>query len=101
MNRWTDANFLLMRVLAGDIGGTKTALAIVEIAGRRLSVRRLRRFPSRQHGSLEEILALFLEGHGPPPRAAGFGVAGPVEAGRARVTKLPWVLDERKLGVAT
>ena len=89
-----------MRVLAGDIGGTKTALAIVEVTGRRLSVKRLRRFPSRQHGSLEEILALFLEGQGPPPRAAGFGVAGPVEAGRARITKLPWILDERRLGSA-
>jgi glucokinase len=90
-----------MRVLAGDIGGTKTALAIVEIVGRRLSLRRFRRFPSRQHGTLEEILSLFLEGQGPPPRAAGFGVAGPVEAGRARVTKLPWILDARRLGAAT
>jgi hypothetical protein len=90
-----------MRVLAGDIGGTKTALAIVEITGRRLALRRLRRFPSRDHGSLEEILALFLKGLGSPPRAAGFGVAGPVEAGRARVTKLPWVLDERRLSAAT
>jgi glucokinase len=90
-----------MRVLAGDIGGTKTALAIVEIADRRLSLRRLRRFPSREFGTLEEILSLFLKGQGPPPRAAGFGVAGPVEAGRARVTKLPWTLDERRLGAAT
>lgn len=90
-----------MRVLAGDIGGTKTALAIVEIAGRRLSLRRFRRFPSRQFGTFEEILAVFLRGQGPPPRAAGFGVAGPVEAGRARVTKLPWVLDERRLSAAT
>src|SRR5258708_1796199 len=90
-----------MRVVAGDIGGTKTALAIVEVAGRRLSLRRFRRFPSRQYGSLEEILGLFLKGQGPLPRAAGFGVAGPVEAGRARVTKLPWILDERQLGAAT
>ena len=90
-----------MRVLAGDIGGTKTALAIVEITGRRVALRGLRRFPSRQHGSLEEILALFLHGQGPPPRAAGFGVAGPVGAGRARVTKLPWVLEERRLSRAT
>jgi len=90
-----------MRVLAGDIGGTKTALAIVEIAGWRLSLRRFRKFPSREYGTFEEILALFLKGQGPPPRAAAFGVAGPVEAGRARVTKLPWILDEPRLSAAT
>jgi len=90
-----------MRVLAGDIGGTKTALAIVEIVGRRLSIRRFRRFPSRQYGSLEEILSVFLRGERRPPRAAGFGVAGPVRAGRARVTKLPWTLVERRLAAST
>jgi glucokinase len=90
-----------MRVLAGDIGGTKTALAIVEIVGPRASVRRMSRYPSRQYGSLEEILSLFLRGHGRPPAAAGLGVAGPVRAGKARVTKLPWLIDERRLGAAT
>jgi len=86
-----------MRVLAGDVGGTKTALAIIEIASGRLSVRRFRRYPSARFGSLEEILSTFLAGAGTPPGAAGFGVAGPVRDGRARVTKLPWIVDERNL----
>ncbi|HSP93103.1 MAG TPA: glucokinase, partial [Thermoanaerobaculia bacterium] len=67
-----------MRVLAGDIGGTKTAMAVVEISGRRLKIRRSRRYPSGKFASLEEIVVAFLRGHGRPPRAAGFGVAGPV-----------------------
>ncbi len=86
-----------MRVLAGDIGGTKTAMAIVEISGRRLAIQRFRKFPSGRFASLEEIVKVFLQGRGRVPRAAGFGVAGPVRAGRARVTKLPWVVDERRL----
>jgi glucokinase len=90
-----------MRVLAGDIGGTKTAMAIVDVSGRRLSIQRFRKYPSGRFGSLEEIIALFLQGRGRVPRAAGFGVAGPVCAGRARVTKLPWVVDERRLRAAT
>ncbi len=90
-----------MRVLAGDIGGTKTALAIFEVSGRHLAVRRFRKYPSGEFGSLEEILSRFLPGQEMPPRAAGFGVAGPVRAGRAQVTKLPWILDEGRLQGAT
>jgi glucokinase len=90
-----------MRVLAGDIGGTKTALAIVQIAGHRLFIRRFRKYPSREFGALEEILSLFLEGQGRPPRAAAFGVAGPVREGRAHLTKLPWIVEEHRLAAAT
>ncbi|MEO8431858.1 MAG: glucokinase [Acidobacteriota bacterium] len=90
-----------MRVLAGDIGGTKTALAIVEIDEARVSLERSHRYPSREHASLEEILADFLAGERRLPRVAAFGVAGPVVGGRSRVTKLPWTLDERALSRAT
>src|SRR5262245_1386142 len=91
-----------MKVLAGDIGGTKTAVAIVEISGRRrLSVRDFRVYPSAGFGSVEEILDGFLKKAGRAPAAAGFGVAGPVIAGIARPTKLPWVVDERAVGRAT
>jgi glucokinase len=84
-------------VLAGDIGGTKTAVAIVEVSDAGLAVRRFQKYESACFASLEEILSSFLEGIERLPRAAGFGVAGPVEAGRARVTKLPWVVEERRL----
>jgi len=90
-----------MRVLAGDIGGTKTAIAIVEISGRKASIERLRVYPSAGHGSLEEILGEYLETVRRAPAAAGFGVAGPVIRGRARITKLPWVVEERAVSRAT
>ena len=90
-----------MRVLAGDIGGTKTAIAVVRISSRSISVGRFRRYPSARFGSLEEILADFLAAESRPPRVAAFGVAGPVRQGKARVTKLPWTIDERRLSRST
>jgi len=84
-------------VLAGDIGGTKTAVAIARIGPRSLRVLRDRTYPSADHASLEEILADFLAGEAKPPGVAGFGVAGPVRDGRARITKLPWTVDAPRI----
>ncbi len=90
-----------MRVLAGDIGGTKTAVAIVEINSRCLKVLHSNKYASGRYAALEEILEDFLKGKKPLPRAAAFGVAGPVRRGSVKLTKLPWVLNERKLARAT
>ncbi len=86
-----------MRVLAGDIGGTKTAVAIIEIGVRRCTVLRQQVYPSAEHASLEEIVSDFLRAERTPIPSAGFGVAGPVRDGTARITKLPWRLDECRL----
>jgi glucokinase len=85
-----------MRVLAGDIGGTKTAVGIAEVRPRSLSLLATRTYPSAEFGGLEQILEDFLSGDR-PPGAAAFGVAGPVQRGRAKVTKLPWTIDETLL----
>ena len=86
-----------MRVLAGDVGGTKTAIAIAEIGPGDLSLLRARTYPSAAFPGLEEIAEDFLSDGGGRPVTAAFGVAGPVRGGRAKVTKLPWSLDERRL----
>jgi glucokinase len=90
-----------VRVLAGDIGGTKTAVAIARVTSRRLTVERTRTYPSGDFSSLEDILGDFLKGERRKPAVAAFGVAGPVVAGRARITKLPWSPDERGIARAT
>jgi len=92
--------FDCMRVLAGDIGGTKTTVALVEVSSRSLSVARAQTYPSASFASLEEILARFLRRQRSRPRAAAFGVAGPVRVDRAKVTKLPWTIDARLLSAA-
>lgn len=88
-------------ILAGDIGGTKTVIGLFEEAAGRLQAAREETFPSRSHGTLEEILDRFMgPGSRPPLHAACFGVAGPVVEGKSKATNLPWELDEIKLAQA-
>ena len=87
-------------LLVGDIGGTKTNLALVS-AGRGLEFPLAEAtFPSRQYPSLEAMVHAFLAGADWVVKAACFGVAGPVVGGRAVTTNLPWIVDERELEVA-
>ena len=90
------------RILAGDIGGTKTVLSVYD--GSEAGLRQVREetFPSQEHDSLEEILEAFLKDErGSPPRAACLGVAGAVIDGKSDVTNLPWQLEENALARAT
>lgn len=84
-------------LLAGDIGGTKTLLQLFEAGG---SILAERRFDSAAFASLERVVAGFL-GDFPSLSlaAACFGVAGPVEGGRANITNLPWQIDAAQIAV--
>ncbi|MEO1752172.1 glucokinase [Thiofaba sp. EF100] len=84
--------------LAGDIGGTKTVLALYILRGGELVREREVSVPSRDHAAFEDILDAFLGLDRPSLRAAAFGVAGPVVDGRCQTTNLPWVLEEAALG---
>lgn len=85
-------------ILAGDVGGTKTVVALYEARAGGLAPVREARFASADFGALEDILARFLrESPGARIDAACFGIAGPVIDGRAQTTNLPWKLDERDL----
>jgi glucokinase len=88
-------------IVAGDVGGTKTALALFAPEGNELRRVREAVYPSQGHGSLEEILAAFLRA-GPegPPAAACFGVPGVVLEGKSATTNLPWTLEEGSLARA-
>src|SRR5881396_697097 len=90
----------MTRVLAGDLGGTNTRLAIVSTDGgpRRWVTRE--DFHSRDHDSLEELVRSFLSRTNHPVAKATFGVAGPVVAGQASITNLPWVIDAARLQAA-
>jgi glucokinase len=86
-----------MLVLAGDIGGTSTRLAYFETARGKLELLAEGRFPSREGGSLEEIVEGFSAEHGHRVERACFGIAGPVRQGRVRTPNLPWSVDAEKL----
>ena len=84
-------------VLAGDIGGTKTLLALAEREGGGVRVVREERYPSRQYPGLAPIVREFLRDVHDPVVSACFGVAGPVIAGTCRTPNLPWFITEREL----
>lgn len=106
-------------ILAGDIGGTKTNLALYDWTAERVEPLRLESFHSGDYTSLEDILVEFLAPPRPPSRAdsleteegsqsqqaekrpaesmkltaACFGIAGPVIDNRCQTTNLPWIVD--------
>ena len=87
-------------ILAGDVGGTKTLLAVFD-PGAGMSRVREATLPSRELESLESAVEAFLLG---APRlkvdVGCVGVAGPLVDGRCVATNLPWAVDERRLSAA-
>lgn len=83
-------------ILAGDIGGTKTNVALfnIEETGKPLAQRS---FPSGKYDSLESIIAEFVAEHQPQLTHACFGIAGPVKDGQVRTPNLKWVVDGQTL----
>ena len=84
-------------ILAGDIGGTSTRIALFE--GRNAVVSPLveRSYRSREYGGLREILRKFVAEYGPVIQHASFGIAGPVINGRVKTPNLPWLVDAQEL----
>ena len=87
-------------LLAGDIGGTKTALAIFSPDKGPHAPLAEETFPSARYPSLEALAGEFLAQTDLPVDRASFGVSGPVAGGEAAVTNLPWKMDEAFLGKA-
>lgn len=91
-------------ILAGDIGGTSTRLALFAVGGSAtptLERRAFGKFVSREHAGLVEIVAAFLKEHPASLAAAGFGVAGPERDGVVRTPNLPWIVDVGELARTT
>ncbi|MFP4565276.1 MAG: glucokinase [Spirochaetaceae bacterium] len=83
--------------LAGDVGATKTNLALfTEESGVREPLYE-RTLPSGNFETLEDLVKEFLGGTDVRPRRAAFGVAGPVVEGQAYITNLPWRMSEARL----
>ena len=85
-------------ILAGDVGGTKTRLALYTAPG--ASPRepaREHRATSRDYASLDELALEFLGQDRGHVRLAVFGIAGPVVENRTETTNLPWTLDGDRL----
>lgn len=85
------------KVLAGDIGGTKTLLAHAVAGDARLLLRDRKQYANRAYAGFEVLLREYL---GPGTRdidLAVFAVAGPVSGDEVTLTNLPWTLSARAL----
>lgn len=90
-----------MRILAVDLGGTKTLLELSEFDGVRSTVIAEQRYISADHTSFENIVSDFITHHHGIITAACIAIAGPVNVSvdgeTAKITNLPWHLDNRRL----
>src|SRR5262249_32244511 len=84
-------------LIAGDIGGTTTDLAIYSIESGPRAPLAQREVQSGDYSSIQAIVAEFLADVHMPVDVASFAVAGPVIAGHVKTTNLPWIMDELTL----
>ena len=85
-------------ILAGDVGGTKTNLALYGYAGGALSLRTQQQYASRAYTDFSDVIGRFVSSlDGIAVDAACLGIAGPVIGGRCRTTNLPWEIGTPEL----
>ena len=84
-------------LIAGDIGGTKTDLAIYSTESGPRTPLAQTEVRSADYASLQAIVAEFLAKVNMRVDVASFAVAGPVIEGHVKTTNLPWVMDEGTL----
>ncbi|NWG03335.1 MAG: glucokinase [Syntrophaceae bacterium] len=86
----------MKKILAGDVGGTKTRLGLFDVSKGRFHLLSEKIYLSQNYKGLENILGDFLRGQGEVASAC-FGVAGPVTQEIVIATNLPWWIDIQSL----
>ncbi len=84
-------------LIAGDIGGTKTDLAIYSSESGPHAPLAETEVHSADYPSLQAMVTEFLGQVKMSVDVASFDVAGPVIDGHVKTTNLPWVMDESSL----
>jgi glucokinase len=86
-------------ILAGDVGGTKTILALFEAQANGWRCVKKKRYSSLDHPTFTGLLQHFLsDSEVQSIDSACLGVAGPIIDGDCVATNLPWVLLHREIG---
>jgi glucokinase len=100
MNRHSGKDALY--VLAGDLGGTKTRLALFEAAEGRMQLLEEKTYLSRDYNSFSNIIQEFIGLQpGKKPQRICIGVAGPVIKGKVELTNLSRELTVAEIQQAT
>lgn len=86
-----------MIILAGDIGGTNTRLALCEQNGNNFCAVAEEKFSSAKFSGLDRIIEEFLDDKPHQIERACFGVPGPVAGETIKFANLPWAVDVKSL----
>jgi glucokinase len=84
-------------ILSGDVGGTKTHLAVYAARGDELIPVFERTYRSRDFNGLPAVLKAMLDERPTEVTAATFGIAGPIVEHRSKLTNLGWEVDGREV----
>ena len=84
-------------ILAGDIGGTKTHVALFSYQENKLKAEFQKTYPSQEYPGLEPLLQDFLATGKHPIGRASFGIAGPIVDGKVNPPNLRWTVDSQTL----
>ena len=84
-------------ILAGDIGATRVQLAAFQTEGTQLHRVVEKTYKSHEHSGLAELIKTFVGTEGILVHSACFGVAGPVRAGKSKISNLEWTIDAREV----
>ena len=85
-------------LLAGDVGGTKTVLALFPFEPKLDQPSAEETYANRDYDDLESIVRSFLSETDRLVVRACFAVAGPPIGPQVRITNLPWLIDAQKIG---
>ncbi|VAX05561.1 Glucokinase [hydrothermal vent metagenome] len=82
-----------MIILVGDVGGTHTRLALLEVWEGHLQIVTKKVYRSADYASLEDIAAEYLAAVDAKCKTACFGIASPIKQQTCRIINLPWLVD--------
>ncbi len=83
-------------ILAADIGGTKTHLALFE-EGNEFNIIAEKKYSSKKYASLTLIIKEFLNENPCDIKKACIGIAGPIQNGICKTTNLAWIIDAKEI----
>lgn len=84
-------------VLAADVGGTKTELALFQMKKGKLISLKNERYPTSDHRSFVKAIHEFLKDQSAKIDCACLGVAGPVDGDKVHGVNFAWEIDAKKL----
>jgi len=84
-------------VLAADVGGTKTELALFQIKEGKLLALKNQRYATTDHQSFVEAIRHFHDDQSSVIDCACLGVAGPVDGDKVKGINFTWEIDAKKI----